>query len=242
MKTVAIVQARMTSTRLPGKILMEVLGKPLLTYELERLRRIDLLDELIVATTVNADDDPVVALCESLSVPTYRGSEHDVLSRYYEAALAYEADAVVRFTADCPLIDPDVSGGVISHYLAHCDSLDYCSTDVTTYPRGVDTEIFSMVALKEAFECGHEKQEREHVSWYIHTRPGNFRIWKQQSGHNWAKYRLTVDTPEDFALVKEVIERLYPQNQSFKLSDVIKLLENAPDLVKINENIRQKEA
>ena len=241
MKTVGIVQARMTSTRLPGKILKTVLGKPLLEYELERLKRVDSLDELIVATTTNIDDDPVVDLCRSMGVATYRGSEHDVLSRYYEAASERNADAVVRFTADCPLIDPEIAETVICHYLDHVDELDYCSTDVTTYPRGLDTEIFSMHALKVAFEQGHEKPDREHVTYYIHTRPEKFRIWKQQSGFDWAKYRLTVDTPEDFVLIKEIIERLYPMSDKFGLEDVIRLLESAPELRNINADIRQKE-
>ena len=240
MRTVGIVQARMTSTRLPGKILMPVLGKPLLAYELERLKRVPSLHVLMVATTVNATDDPVVDLCKRLGVPTYRGSEHDVLSRYYEAATEQRADAVVRFTADCPLIDPELSESVIRHYLDNADSLDYCAVNVSTYPRGMDTEAFSMKALKEAFEQGHEESDREHVTNYIHTRRDTFRIWTKQSGRDWGKFRLTVDTPEDFALIQEIIERLYPRNQNFSLADILKLLEEDPSLAAINGEIRQK--
>jgi spore coat polysaccharide biosynthesis protein SpsF len=231
----------MTSTRLPGKILREVLDKPLLQYELERLKEIPSLDELVVATTVNADDNPVAALCDRLGVPTHRGSEHDVLSRYYEAAVKFRADAVVRFTADCPLIDPDLSDTVIRHYLDNAEDLDYCGTDVSTYPRGVDTEVFSFSALEEAHREGCTPPDREHVTYFIHQRPQRYRIWRERSGRGWGKYRLTVDTPEDFALIREVIGRLYPINDKFRLEDVIALLEDHPNLAELNEMIRQKE-
>ena len=240
MKIAGIVQARMTSTRLPGKILLEVLGKPLLQYELERLRKIPSLDELIVATTTNETDDPVVELCDRLSVSAYRGSELDVLSRYCEAAEQYKADAVVRFTADCPLIDPQISDSVIRYYREHADEVDYCSTGGGTYPRGMDTEVFSLEALREAGREGTTAQDREHVTFFIWNRPERYKQWKKKSGHDWGKYRLTVDTPEDFALIKEIIERLYPTNPDFRLGDVITLLEENPFLLKINEMIKQK--
>lgn len=240
MKIVGIVQARMTSTRLPGKILKEVLGKPLLQYELERLSRIDLLDGLLVATTVNEDDDPVVALCDQLGVPTYRGSEHDVLSRYYEAATLHAADAVVRFTADCPLIDPELSEEVIAYYASHCQEVDYCSVDVSTYPRGMDTEIFSMRALTEAYREGKEQAEREHVTYFIWNRPERYRLWRKESGKDWGKYRLTVDTPEDFELIAEILERLYVSEPKFELCDILGLLESSPELTRFNGKIVQK--
>ncbi|MDL2263809.1 glycosyltransferase family protein [Synergistaceae bacterium OttesenSCG-928-I11] len=240
MKTVGIVQARMTSTRLPGKILKTVLGKPLLEYELERLNMVPSLDVLMVATTTNTTDDPVVELCKRLNMPVYRGSEHDVLSRYYEAATEQKADAVVRFTADCPLIDPGISDSVIRHYIDNADDLDYCAVDVSTYPRGMDTEAFSMKVLKEAFKQGHEAPDREHVTHYIHTKRDKFRVWMKESGSAWGKYRLTVDTPEDFELIKEIIERLYPQKKDFSLTDVVRLLEGNPSLAGINDSVEQK--
>jgi spore coat polysaccharide biosynthesis protein SpsF len=240
MKIVGIVQARMTSTRLPGKILKEVLGKPLLAYEIERLKKIPSLDELVVATTVNREDDPVITLCETLGVPTHRGSELDVLSRYYESATIHGADAVVRFTADCPLIDPNVSERVIAHYRANADSLDYCSTDVGALPRGMDTEIFSYQALCEAHREGTATPEREHVTYFIHTRPERYRIARMGFGRDWGGYRLTVDTPEDFALVREVIERLYPANGDFTVEDIAALLEREPSLPALNAMITQK--
>jgi spore coat polysaccharide biosynthesis protein SpsF len=240
MRTVGIVQARMTSTRLPGKVLLEALGRPLLRYELERLKKITSLDELIVATTTNAEDDPVADLCERMGVPAYRGSERDVLSRYHEAAIKFKADAVVRFTADCPLIDPSVSDRVIRHYLDNSESVDYCCVDISTYPRGTDTEVCSLKTLSEAHTEGTSAPDREHVTYFIHTRPERYRKWKLASGRDWGKYRLTVDTPEDFALIREIIERLYPANENFSIIDVISLLENNPELSRINGGVRQK--
>jgi spore coat polysaccharide biosynthesis protein SpsF len=241
MRVAGIVQARMTSTRLPGKVLKNVLGKPLLEYQIERLNRVPLLDELIIATTTNREDDPVAKLCDKLGIATYRGSELDVLSRYYEAAMLYKADVVVRFTADCPIIDPDISGDVIGHYLENARELDYCGMDMSSYPRGTDTEVCSFNTLKEAYDEGHSRSDREHVTAFIHTRPDRYNIWRAQSGRDWGKYRLTVDTPEDFVLIKEIMERLYPVNRYFGLSDVIELLESNPELPEINAAIRQKE-
>lgn len=240
MRIIGIVQARMTSTRLPGKVLKEVRGKPLLQYELERLAKIRSLGALVVATTANGGDDPVAALCAGLNVPVYRGSERDVLSRYYEAATLHRADAVARFTADCPLIDPELSEEVISYYAAHDRAVDYCGLDISTYPRGMDTEVFSMRALEEAHREGREEAEREHVTYFIWNRPERYRIWRKGSGRDWGKYRLTVDTPEDFALIREILERLPPGGADFRLPDVVALLESQPELLTLNEKIEQK--
>ena len=240
MKVAGIVQARMTSTRLPGKILLEVLGKPLMQYQLERLRKVSSLDELIVATTTNETDDPVMELCGRLGVLTYRGSELDVLSRYCAAADHYKADVVVRFTADCPLIDPQISDSVIRYYLDNAGEIDYYATNMSTYPRGVDTEICSLKALREADREGTTAPDREHVTYFLRRNPERYKQGRKPSGKDWGKYRLTVDTPEDFALIREILERLYPANPDFSMSDVITLLEENPDLPKINEMIEQK--
>ena len=240
MRVACVVQARMTSARLPGKVLMEALGKPLLEYELERLGKIPLIDELIVATTTNKTDDPVAELCGRLGVSVYRGSEHDVLSRYLGAAELYNAGAVVRVSGDCPLLDPEISNSVISYYLEQAGEIDYCAVDVESYPRGTDTEICSPQALREADMEGTTPRDREHVTFFIWNRPERYKLWLKRCGSDWGKYRFTVDTPEDFALIREIIERLYPANPDFSLADVIKLLEDNPDLFKINEMVSQK--
>lgn len=242
MRTVGIVQARMTSTRLPGKVLMKVLGKPLLRYELERLTRVPSLDELVVATTKNDCDDPVIALCERMGVSSFRGSEFDVLSRYHEAAALHGAEAVVRFTADCPLIDPNLSDSVIRRFLDCAGELDYCSLNTDdSYPRGVDTEVFSAAVLTEAFNEGTTESDREHVTYFILRRPERYGILRMTGDKNRSAYRLTVDTPEDFALVSKIIETLYPRNPDFTIDDIIALLEADPELAEINGGVRQKE-
>ncbi|MDR1516346.1 MAG: glycosyltransferase family protein [Synergistaceae bacterium] len=244
MRTIGIIQARMTSTRLPGKILMEVLGKPLLQYELERVRKIKSLDRIVVATTMNASDDPVADFCETLGQPFFRGSEMDVLSRFYETAAGYGADAVVRFTADCPLIDPDISERAVRHYLDNKDNLDYCAVDVKEtprpFPRGTDTEAFSMRALAEACREAVSPSEREHVTLFIYNRLERYRAVWLPAERDLSGYRLTVDTPEDFELIRAVIERLYPINQDFRLKDVIELLDSNPDLSLLNATVKQK--
>jgi spore coat polysaccharide biosynthesis protein SpsF len=241
MRTVGIVQARMTSTRLPGKILMKVLGKPLLQYELERLKRVPSLDGLVVATTTNDDDDPVTELCERMGVAWYRGSEPDVLSRYHEAAALRKAEAVARFTADCPLIDPGLSERVIRSFLDSAGELDYCSLNIgDAYPRGMDTEVFSAAALAESFNEGTEEPDREHVTYFIRRHPERYRISRLRGEKNLSAYRLTVDTPEDLALVSEIINKLHPQNPDFTFGDIIALLEAEPELAKINGGVRQK--
>jgi spore coat polysaccharide biosynthesis protein SpsF len=185
MKTVIIVQARMTSTRLPGKILKEVLGKSLLTYQLERLRRIKGAQAVVIATTTNDTDQPIVDFCVQNTVAYFRGSEDDVLSRYYGAALEHAADAVVRITSDCPLIDPEVVDQVISFYEVNYPKFDYVS-NVTqrTFPRGMDTEVFSMKALREAFENATKQLDREHVTPFIHGQPEELFPVPLDSGHS----------------------------------------------------------
>ena len=178
MSTAIIVQARMSSTRLPGKIMKEVLGKTLLEYQLERLARVESADKVVVATTTNESDTPIVDLCQKLGVFCFRGSENDVLARYYEAATEYQADTVVRITSDCPLIDPAVVDRVITFYINHQQEYDYVSNTFPelTYPRGMDTEAFSYQVLQEAFLEAVDQSEREHVTIFIKRRLEKYKI------------------------------------------------------------------
>ncbi|GGE36246.1 spore coat protein [Pullulanibacillus camelliae] len=241
MKTTAIIQARMNSTRLPGKVLKKVLNKTLLEYQIERVKRATNIDEIIIATTRNTSDDPIVELCNSLSIPFYRGSEDDVLSRYYEAAKQFNADIVVRLTSDCPVIDPEVIDKVINFYLNNYIDYDYVSNTMKrTYPRGLDTEVFSIQALKKVYESAAERFYREHVTTYIYRTTNEFKLGNVENNINLSQYRLTVDTIEDFELIKLIIERLYPINQGFKLIDIINILKEYPRWLKINSHIEQK--
>lgn len=242
MKTVIIVQARMTSTRLPGKILMEVLGKPLLEYQIERLKRVALADEVVIATTVNAADEPVTALCRRLAVPCFRGSEHDVLSRYYLAAAEHAADTVVRVTSDCPLIDPAVIDQVIALYNAKHPRRAYVSNiGARTYPRGMDTEVFSFAALAAAHHEATLAGDREHVTPFIRRETARFPAANLSYVADASDHRWTVDTPEDFHLIEKILTALYPGKPAFTLEDCLELIAANPSWSAINEYIRQKE-
>lgn len=241
-KTVIIVQARMTSTRLPGKVLNEVMGKPLLEYQIERLGQVRLADELVIATTINDSDQPIIELCERLGVAYHRGSEEDILSRYFEAATKFGADVVVRVTSDCPLIDPGVVDEVIGLYSNSWDKYDYVSNTLErTYPRGLDTEVFSMATLLKAHSEAREQPEREHVTLFIYRRPEQFRLANSSNAKDYSQYRWTVDTPEDFELIKLILQELYPVNKKFTWLDILNLLNEYPEWANINATVKQKE-
>lgn len=242
MRTVIINQARMTSTRLPGKVLKEVLGRTLLEYQIERLRQVRLANELVIATTTNDTDQPIVELCERLGIAYYRGSEENVLSRYYEAASHFRADVVVRVTSDCPLIDPGVMDEIIGLYINNQDKYDYVSNTLErTYPRGLDTEVFSMAALEKAYKEAGEQPDREHVTLFMYRRPEQFRLANSSGAVDYSHHRWTVDTPEDFALIKLILQELYPVNNRFTWLDVLNLLNQHPEWIKINAAVEQKE-
>jgi spore coat polysaccharide biosynthesis protein SpsF len=240
-KVAAIIQARMGSTRLPGKVLKKVFGKTLLEYQIERVKRAKTIDEIIIATTTKENDRPIVQLCQQLSIPYYRGSEEDVLSRYYEAATEFGVDVVVRLTSDCPIIDPNVIDKVVTHYLENRDQYDYVSNTLTrTYPRGLDTEVMSYEVLKRAHEEAKELTYREHVTAYIYHHPDQFRLCNVSNEKDESKHRWTVDTEEDFLLIKNILETLYPINPLFTLEDIIQILRDKPEWIEINAHIEQK--
>lgn len=241
MKTIIIVQARMNSSRLPGKVLKTVLGKSLLEYQIERLRLIRNVDEIVVATTVNETDQPVVELCQKLGVSVFRGPEDDVLTRFYEAAMKYQGDTIIRVTADCPLIDPQVSEQTIQFYLDHQSEYDYISnTRKLTFPRGLDTEVFNYNILKEAFMEATLPEDREHVTLFMYRQQERYRIGNVAHYEDLSKHRWTVDTQEDFNLISLIIESLYPGKSDFKMADVVALLQEHPDWSRINANVEQK--
>jgi spore coat polysaccharide biosynthesis protein SpsF len=237
MKTGIITQARMTSTRLPGKVLKTVLGKPLLQHHIERLRRAK-VDEVIVATTTNAADEPVVALCRKLDVPYFRGSELDVLERYAGAVRRRELELVVRVTSDCPMIDPLVVDRVVS---LRADKYDYASNTVTrSYPRGMDTEVFGAEMLFQAAAEAKEPYEREHVTPFFYKRPERFRIGQDVYPRDESAHRWTVDTPEDFALIEKLLTGLIPEKPDYTLEDALALIAKHPDWSALNAHVEQK--
>lgn len=241
MSTQIIVQARMTSTRLPGKVLLPLAGQPMLVRLIERLRRVQRADGIVVATTVNASDDPIAAVCDSLGVPVHRGSEADVLSRYAEAATRFGATTVVRITSDCPLIDPQVVDQMLDAYSAH--SVDYLSNMLPpSWPYGMAVEVFSNEVLQQAHAQAREAAEREHVTPFVYWRPERFRLHNLACASDLSQHRWTVDTPEDYALVQRIFETLHPQQANFTMDDVLRLMQAHPDWMRINQHIEQKTA
>ncbi|WP_174615544.1 cytidylyltransferase domain-containing protein [Virgibacillus ihumii] len=241
MNIVAIIQARMGSTRLPEKIMKKVSGKPLLEYQIERVKRSKLINKIIIATTVKQQEQPIIDLCDRLSVDYYRGSENDVLSRFYEAATESDADAIVRLTADCPLISPHVIDNIISQFLLLTPKYDYVSNTIErTYPLGLDTEVFSMECLETASREGKKDLHREHVTAYMYTHPNKFITANVKHTQDHSNFRLTVDTKEDFQLIANILETLYPQKPDFELEDIIRLLEKRKDWLAINAHVEQK--
>lgn len=179
-----------------------------------------------MATTTKKSDQAIIDLCEQLSIDYIRGSEEDVLSRYYDAALESKADIIIRITSDCPLISPSIIDQIITTFLQNSPRYDYVSNTIErTYPRGFDTEVFSFNALEQSYRQGIEHLYREHVTTYILRNPTQFQIKNVKYKSDLSKYRLTVDTEEDYELIRNIIEILYPKNPNFDLEDITRLLE-----------------
>lgn len=241
LKVVAIIQARMGSARLPGKVLKKVLDKPLLQYLIERVRQSNLIDNIVVATTTSDVDEPIVELCKKMSIPYYRGSETDVLSRYYEAAMQIKADVIVRLTSDCPILDPKVMDTVIAFFLSNHHSYHYVSNTLQrSFPRGMDTEVLSLAALKEANQAAKSNSEREHVTAYIVNHPDKYKTANILYKENQSQHRWTVDTAEDYLLIRKIIETLHVKDPQFSLEDALALLDKFPEWKLINSHIEQK--
>ena len=240
-KVVCIVQARMGSTRLPEKVLMSLSGKPMLVHIIERLKLAETLDSIVIATTSLMQDDPVAELARREGVLCFRGSEDDVLSRYIGGAEMAGADVIVRITGDCPLIDPETVDNVVRCFLKH--DYDYVSlTSAEGFIRGLDTEVFSMQALKKADELAKDKPSREHVTLYIYRHEEDFRVAAYRAGQELCHpdWRLCVDEEDDFKLIEKIYDRLYKPGSIIDIRDVVELLENEHELLEINAHVRQK--
>ena len=239
----AIIQARMGSTRLPGKILKEILGQPLLIHLINRLSQARTVDRIVVATTSAQADDPVEKLCREKGYNCFRGSENDVLDRFYQAALASgarEKDAIVRITGDCPLLDPEVVDKVIK--LTVESGADYASNvNPPTYPDGLDVEVFAFTALETAWRKASLVSEREHVTPFMRNNPRIFKQANLENNRDLSNLRWTVDEEEDFAFVKSVYEKLYTEGRVFTTREVVDLLITHPELITINNKFKRNE-
>jgi len=235
---VAVLQARTGSTRLPGKVLADVAGRSMLARVCERLGRAGTIGRVIVATTTEPADRAVAAECARLGVPCFRGSEWDVLGRYHGAATSCGAEIVVRVTADCPLIDPEVVDRVV---LAFLDARpDYASNTLErTWPRGLDTEVFPAAALARAHREARLPHEREHVTPHFYCGPQQFRLQPVTGPGRLGHLRWTVDTPDDLRLIRAIYARLGPDG-SFSWRDAARLFDREPQLAELNRHVRQK--
>lgn len=241
-KSVAIIQARMGSSRLPGKVLMDIEGKPMLQWVVERVRQSQRVHEVIVATTTDKSDDPIVDFCRYKGVPVYRGSTFDVLDRYYQAARLAQADVVVRITADCPLIDPQEIDTLLAEFFSR--QVDFAANRLPppwqrTFPIGLDTEIARFSALERAWKEATEKHDREHVMPYLYEVEGRFRIYYHNTNPDFGHMRWTVDTPEDLQAVRAIFS-LLPDKDHFSWHDVLQVVQQNSELSKVNAGIRHK--
>jgi spore coat polysaccharide biosynthesis protein SpsF len=239
MKTVAIIQARMTSTRLPGKILMDLAGRPMLAQQLSRLRACRKIDKLVIATTVNATDDPVAELAQREGIGCFRGSEANVLSRYLGAARESGAEIVVRLTADCPLIDDGVVDLVVGELTEHPDTCDYAANVLErTYPRGLDVEAFTFRALQECGRLARTAASREHVTLVMRQEhPELFRSRSVADSEDNSDLRWTVDTPADLELVRAIYRELDLSRVTRGYREIVAFVRAHPELTTLNRDV-----
>lgn len=238
MNIVAIIQARMGSSRLPGKVLKDLGGETVLARVVRRLQRSRQIARIIVATTTAPGDEVIVAECDRLEVLCFRGSEHDVLDRYYQAARANAADAVVRITSDCPLIDPELVDETVEVF--GDKHADYASNVFPrTYPRGLDTEVFSFDALDRAWREAREAHQREHVTPYLYEHPQIFKLASLSGAADYSRYRWTLDTREDLELLRAIYSR-FDGRDDFSWKEVLRLMEREPELAELNSQVLQK--
>lgn len=241
MKSLCIVQARMGSTRLPGKVLKEVVGKSLIAHSLQRLKQCKNIDHIILATSTLPHDQPLLEAAKKEGVEGFAGSENDVLGRYYEAARKHKPQIVIRCTGDCPMFDPAITDLVISRHYEK--GTDYTSNSVTrSYPRGMDTEVMNYSVLEQIARDAKADYEREHVTPYIYRHPELFTIQQVVAEDDLydPDLRLCVDTPEDFELIRRIFEALYPKNPFFSVREVLELVRKNPELREINAHVEQK--
>jgi spore coat polysaccharide biosynthesis protein SpsF len=238
MRAVAIIQARMGSTRLPGKVLENLAGQPMLARVANRTMRAKTISDIVVATTETPMDNVIATLCREYSWQLYRGSEQDLLDRYYRAALAFGADAIVRITSDCPLIDPKIIDKVITEFLTY--HVDYASNSlIRTFPRGLDTEVMTFTALQRAWQEDKNPVWREHVTPYLYKHPELFTLHNVSNKVDYSYMRWTVDTPDDLVFVRKIYQHF--KSDEFTWEEVLQLLTIHSEWLETNRHVSQKE-
>jgi spore coat polysaccharide biosynthesis protein SpsF len=239
-RVVGILQARTTSSRLPGKVLMDLCGAPMIVRQLERIQRARLIDRIVMATSLDASDDVLAQTVSDFGVAVYRGSLDDVLDRFVKALDQNPAEQVVRLTGDCPLTDPDIIDAVIAHHLVNAADLTSNGVD-PTFPDGLDVEVIAAQALRKAGSLARRGVEREHVTQYLYARRNEFNVVDYKGVVDLSRKRWTVDHQSDFTFVKSIYQNLYHSKPGFGLWDIIKLLGEQPELESINAGIIRNE-
>jgi len=238
MKIGAIIQARMESTRLPGKVLLHAAGKPLLFYLINRIKNSDKLDEISIATGKSVENNIIENFCANMKIKCIRGSDNDVLSRYRSSADEMNIDLVVRLTGDNILVDSDLIDKTIQTYLDNkYDYVSTCCPPPRTYPEGYTIEVFSREILTELYKNANKPSDREHVTFSLWMKK-KYKTFRLDLPKDLSKYRLTLDYPEDYKVIKSIIEDLYPRNPDFKMMDVIKWLDEHPKIYSVNSKIK----
>lgn len=229
----AMLQARVSSSRLPGKVLKPILGVPMLGRQIERVQRAKSIDRLLVATSNDVTDNPIEQWCRQSGVECFRGNLDDVLDRFYQAAKPIDPEHVVRLTGDCPLADPDLIDEVIQFHIS--GDFDYSTNAIEpTYPDGLDVEVFRFACLEQAWREAKLPSQREHVTPFIHQQPDRFRIGLFKNPINLSHFRWTVDEALDFELIRRIYEALYPIDAKFKSQDILAFLDENPELKTLN--------
>ncbi len=240
MKVLAVIQARMGSSRLSNKVLLPLAGKTVLEHVVERTQRARRVGGVVVATTVNVDDLAIVRLCAERSISLYIGSEEDVLDRYYQAARLFRADHVVRITADCPAIDPQVIDRVVAEHLTGGSDLT-SNVLKETYPDGEDVEVVTFAGLARAWKEATLPSEREHVTPFIKNHPEMFRLGSVANEADLSQMRWTLDNKEDYAFLKKVFNALSQKKKLFGMGEIYKYVRAHPEVAKLNRHIRRNE-
>lgn len=241
MKNAVIMQARTNSSRLKGKVLRDLKGKTVLEHDIERIRQAKKVEGIIIATTERPEDQEIVNIAQKCGVDFFRGSEDDVLSRYYYATKKFHVENIIRITSDCPLVDPFIIDEVICCYNENKPDIITNVPNIEkemTYPRGLDLEIFPYKWLEKAFLEAESSYDREHVSPYIYDNAPNQYYYKYKK--NYSMYRWTLDTSEDWAVIEQIYDHFYHGTHDFYFQDIIDFMEQCPEIAKINAGVKQK--
>lgn len=238
----AIIQARMGSSRLPGKVLLKLVGKPVIQHVVERLAMSKMISKIIVATSTSKTDNVLAEFLKVNGIAFFRGDENDVLDRFYQCAQKFKLDVVIRITSDCPFVDARLVDEIVDHFLAQKGKVDYAANvNPPTYPDGLDAEVFSFTALEKSQKEAKMQYQREHVTSYIRDNPQIFKIVNITYKKDLSKVRLTLDTPEDFQVVSNIYNSLYSKNPKFSWLDIVNLIEANPEILNPSKHIKRDE-